>query len=101
MRRANARRVPVIQARIRIMPKATILDPQGQTVLRALANLGFEAAHACRVGRFVTLDFHGIGREEAEREVEQACRRLLVNPNTESWSATYEELPDAPAGGAA
>lgn len=91
----------MIQARIRIMPKATILDPQGQTVLRALANLGFEAAHACRVGRFVTLDFHGIGREEAEREVEQACRRLLVNPNTESWSATYEELPDAPAGGAA
>lgn len=90
----------MIQAQIRIMPKATILDPQGQTVLHALASLGFDAAHACRVGRFVTLDFHGIGREEAEREVEQACRRLLVNPNTESWRAEYLELPD-PAGSGA
>jgi len=84
----------MIQAHIRIMPKAGILDPQGQTVLRALASLGFEAAHACRVGRFVTLDFQGVEQDEVEREVAQICRKLLVNPNTESWSASYLEVPD-------
>ncbi len=88
----------MIQAQIRIMPKAGILDPQGQTVLRALASLGFEAAHACRVGRFVTLDFQGVGQAEVEVEVAQICKRLLVNPNIESWSASYLTLPDpAPA----
>jgi phosphoribosylformylglycinamidine (FGAM) synthase PurS component len=50
------------------------------------------------VGKFVTLDFHGAGQAEVEREVEQICRRLLVNPNTESWTATYLTLPDPPAG---
>ncbi len=85
----------MIQAQIRIMPKSGILDPQGQTVLRALASLGFEAAHACRVGRFVTLDFQGVSQEEVESEVAQICKRLLVNPNTESWSASYLTLPDA------
>jgi phosphoribosylformylglycinamidine synthase subunit PurS len=84
----------MIQAQIRIMPKASILDPQGQTVLHALASLGFERAHACRVGKFITLDFHDADQAEVEREVEQICRRLLVNPNTESWSAGYVELPD-------
>ena len=91
----------MIQARIRVMPKASILDPQGQTVLHALASLGFSAAHACRVGKFITLDFLGADQAEVEREVEQICRRLLVNPNTESWSADYALLPDpAPVAGA-
>jgi phosphoribosylformylglycinamidine synthase len=88
----------VIQAHIRIMPKASILDPQGQTVLHALASLGFAAAHACRVGKYVTLEFHDAAQGKVAREVEQICRRLLVNPNTESWTATYLTLPDPPAG---
>ncbi|MCB0416615.1 MAG: phosphoribosylformylglycinamidine synthase subunit PurS [Bdellovibrionales bacterium] len=84
----------MIQARIRIMPKASILDPQGQTVLHALESLGFQQARACRMGKFVTLDFHGVDQGEVEREVAQICKRLLVNPNTESWQADYVELPD-------
>lgn len=84
----------MIQARIRIMPKSSILDPQGQTVLHALASLGFNQARGCRMGKFVTLDFHEVDRAEVEREVAQICKRLLVNPNTESWSADYAELPD-------
>jgi phosphoribosylformylglycinamidine synthase subunit PurS len=84
----------MFQARIRIMPKASILDPQGQTVLHALASLGFDRARACRMGKFVTLDFVDQSREEVDQEVAQICRRLLVNPNTESWEAEIVELPD-------
>jgi phosphoribosylformylglycinamidine synthase PurS subunit len=87
----------MIQARIRIMPKASILDPQGQTVLNALESLGFNAACACRMGKFVTLDFDQSDLEEVKREVEQICRRLLVNPNTESWEADYIEQAGAGA----
>lgn len=84
----------MIQARIRIMPKASILDPQGQTVLHALESLGFEKARGCRMGKFVTLDFVGLPEDEVVREVEQICKRLLVNPNIEAWEADYAELPD-------
>lgn len=88
----------MIQARIRIMPKASILDPQGQTVLHALESLGFDRATGCRMGKFVTLDFDGVPVDEVEREVAQICKRLLVNPNTEAWEADYVELPDAGRG---
>ncbi len=87
----------MIQVQIRIMPKASILDPQGKTVLGALANLGFDQATACRMGKFVTLDFPEMDREELEREVEQICSRLLVNPNTETWQAEYVLLQGAQA----
>ena len=79
----------MIQVQIRIMPKTSILDPQGKTVLGALANLGFDQATACRVGKFVTLDFPEMDQAELQREVEQICDRLLVNPNTETWQAEY------------
>jgi phosphoribosylformylglycinamidine synthase subunit PurS len=84
----------MIQVRIRIMPKDTILDPQGQTVLHALDSLGFDQASSCRMGKFVILDFPDMDREELEKEVKSICRRLLVNHNTESWDADYVEMPE-------
>jgi phosphoribosylformylglycinamidine synthase subunit PurS len=82
----------MIQVHIRIMPKSTILDPQGQTVLHALESLGFDQASACRVGKFVTLDFPDMPMDKLEDEVAQVCQRLLVNPNTETWEADYLTL---------
>ncbi len=82
----------MIQVQIRIMPKDTILDPQGQTVLHALENLGFDQARSCRMGKFVTLDFPDMDQQELKKEIEAICRKLLVNFNTESWEADYVQL---------
>ena len=45
-----------VRARVLIRPKAGILDPQGQTVERALPALGFEGVSQVHVGRLVELD---------------------------------------------
>ena len=45
-----------VRARVLIRPKAGILDPQGQTVERALPALGFEGVRNVHVGRLVELD---------------------------------------------
>ena len=45
-----------VRARVLIRPKAGILDPQGQTVERALPALGFEGVANVHVGRLVELD---------------------------------------------
>ncbi len=62
-----------------IRPKAGILDPQGQTVERALPALGFEGVSDVRIGRLVELDVPDIG------EVEQMCEKLLANPLVEDY----------------
>jgi phosphoribosylformylglycinamidine synthase PurS subunit len=67
------------RARVLIRPKEGILDPQGQTVERALPALGFEGVSEVRIGRLVELTVPDIGR------VEEMCERLLANPLIEDY----------------
>jgi phosphoribosylformylglycinamidine synthase len=62
-----------------IRPKAGILDPQGQTVERALPALGFEGVSEVRVGRLVELTV------EDESQLPEMCERLLTNPLIEDY----------------
>jgi phosphoribosylformylglycinamidine synthase subunit PurS len=62
-----------------IRPKQGILDPQGQTVERALPALGFDGVSDVRVGRMVELDV------EDESRLAEICERLLTNPLIEDY----------------
>ena len=62
-----------------IRPKEGILDPQGQTVERALPALGFKGASHVRVGRLVELDVEDPG------ELDAMCQKLLANPLIEDY----------------
>lgn len=68
-----------MRARVLIRPKEGILDPQGQTVERALPALGFEGVSDVRVGRLVELDV-----PDPERMTEM-CEKLLANPLVEDY----------------
>ncbi|MEX2195264.1 MAG: phosphoribosylformylglycinamidine synthase subunit PurS [Thermoleophilaceae bacterium] len=62
-----------------IRPKEGILDPQGQTVERALPALGFEGVANVHVGRLVELDVDDVAR------VPEMCEKLLANPLIEDY----------------
>jgi phosphoribosylformylglycinamidine synthase subunit PurS len=68
-----------VRARVLVRPKAGILDPQGQTVERALAALGFEGVGAVRIGRLIELDVEDPGA------LVEMCERLLANPLIEDY----------------
>jgi phosphoribosylformylglycinamidine synthase PurS subunit len=68
-----------VRARILIRPKAGILDPQGQTVERALPALGFEGVSNVHVGRLVELDVDDPSR------LPEMCEQLLSNPLIEDY----------------
>ena len=68
-----------MRARVLIRPKAGILDPQGQTVERALPALGFQGVSNVHVGRLVELDV-----EDASL-VPAMCEKLLSNPLIEDY----------------
>ncbi len=74
-----------MRARVLIRPKEGILDPQGQTVERALPALGFEGVSEVRIGRLVELEVPDIA------EVEAMCEKLLANPLVEDYEVVAVE----------
>jgi phosphoribosylformylglycinamidine synthase PurS subunit len=68
-----------MRARVLIRPKEGILDPQGQTVERALPALGFEGVSDVRVGRMVELS------TEDPASMGEMCEKLLANPLVEDY----------------
>ena len=74
-----------MRARVLVRPKAGILDPQGQTVERALPALGFEGVENVHVGRLIELDVPDLAR------VEEMCEKLLANPLIEDYEVEVIE----------
>jgi phosphoribosylformylglycinamidine synthase PurS subunit len=79
-----------LRARVLIRPKEGILDPQGQTVERALPALGFEGASHVRIGRLVELEV------DDPSQVPAMCEKLLANPLIEDYEV---QLIDTPGNG--
>ena len=68
-----------MRARVLVRPKQGILDPQGQTVERALKALGFDGVRDVSVGRLIELEL------EDPALLPEMCNRLLANPLIEDW----------------
>jgi len=78
---------------VRVMPRATLLDPQGQAVERALHALGFERVSGVRVGRALTLQLDRADAGRAEADARAMCERLLANPVTEDFTLAVRAAP--------
>ena len=68
-----------MKAHVWVMPKQTVLDPQGKTIQHALASLGFSSVRDVRQGKFFVIDLDGMTREEAQKQVERISRDVLAN----------------------
>lgn len=71
-----------MKARVHVMLKPGVLDPQGAAIGHALGALGFEGVQGVRQGKVIELDLaEGVG-EEAVRAM---CEQLLANTVIESY----------------
>lgn len=66
-------------AQIKIMPLKELLDPQGKAVAGGLKNLGISQVADIRIGRHITLAIDADSETSAQKVVEDACEKLLVN----------------------
>ena len=80
-----------MKAKVYISYKEGILDPQGKTVGSALDSMGISGVDNVRIGKYIELSFKGISKKEAESITEESCRKLLANPNTETFRFEIEE----------
>ncbi len=74
-----------MKAHVWVMPKRTVLDPQGQAIQHALASLGHSAVRDVRQGKFFVLELNGLGREQAQQEIERIAREVLTNTVIEEF----------------
>jgi phosphoribosylformylglycinamidine synthase PurS subunit len=68
-----------LKARVHVMLKDGVLDPQGEAVRHALGTLGFGGVTGVRQGKVIELDLEGSDRAAAESEVRAMCEKLLAN----------------------
>ncbi|MDY6871543.1 MAG: phosphoribosylformylglycinamidine synthase subunit PurS [Actinomycetota bacterium] len=73
---------------VHVMPKAEILDPQGQAIAGALGRLGVTGISDVRQGKRFELDFDGDVTDETVAEIAES---LLANTVIEDWSVTRED----------
>ena len=72
-------------AKIYISYKKGILDPQGQTINNALSSIGINKINSVRMGKYIEMKFDGLTEKEAFKITDESCRKLLANPNTETY----------------
>lgn len=79
-------------ASITIMPLKALLDPQGKAVTSSMKNLGLPEIENVRIGKHVTLELESASKDEANKKVEEACKKLLANPIMEYFEFHLEEV---------
>jgi len=81
-----------MKAHVYVTLKASVLDPQGQTIHNALRKLGFADVADVRQGKYFALSLaDGLNADQARAEVERIAREVLTNPVIEEFSCKIEE----------
>ena len=71
-----------MKARVHVMLKGGVLDPQGAAVKHALGALGFDGVDGVRQGKVIELD---LADGATEAQVGEMCEKLLANTVIESY----------------
>ena len=71
-----------MKARVHVMLKDGVLDPQGEAVRHALDGMGFGGVEKVRQGKVIELDLADGTSEDTVREM---CEKLLANTVIESY----------------
>ncbi len=88
----------MIRATITVMPKETILDPQGKAIRKALQDHGMDCVESARVGKHIDLRISGTNLSLTKAKLDVLCSELLSNPIIEDYVLNiYREDSDLQA----
>jgi phosphoribosylformylglycinamidine synthase subunit PurS len=74
-----------MKARVHVMLKPGVLDPQGKAIAHALGSLGFAGIGEVRQGKVIDLDLAETDATRARASIEKMCQQLLANTVIESY----------------
>ena len=79
-------------AKVYIQYRPTVSDPQGQTILGGLHQLGFDSVSSVRAGKYMEITLQAYTESAASDQVRDMCERLLANPVIEDYRFDLEPL---------
>ncbi|MEM7075744.1 MAG: phosphoribosylformylglycinamidine synthase subunit PurS [Pseudomonadota bacterium] len=79
-----------MKARVHVMLKEGVLDPQGEAVRHALGQLGFQGLDGVRQGKVIELDLDETDADAARARVTEMCEKLLANTVIERYSVEVQ-----------
>jgi phosphoribosylformylglycinamidine synthase PurS subunit len=75
---------------VEVRPRQGIANPEGATIQRALAGLGYGGVADVRVGKAIRFSLDAPDENAARTQVDELCRRLLTNPVIEDADVRLE-----------
>jgi phosphoribosylformylglycinamidine synthase PurS subunit len=78
-----------MKARVTVMLKAGVLDPQGAAIAEALTRQGFDGVGDVRQGKVIEIDLDAGDRAAAEAALVRMCESLLANPVIEDYRVEF------------
>ena len=81
----------MLRVKIFITWKSGVVDPQGITIKGALESLGYQGIGSLRMGKYIQMELNSRNREEAEKDIEEMCGKLLANPVIENYRYEIEK----------
>ena len=78
-----------MKARVHIMLKNEVLDPQGDAVRHALGTLGFDGVEGVRQGKVIELELAEADCDVAAAQVRDMCEKLLTNTVVETYQIEF------------
>jgi len=82
----------VFKAKIQVMPKKGILDPQGSAVQKALQTMQYRNVEEVRIGKYMEIWIAGDDENAVRAQVQEMATRLLANPVIEDFTFVIERL---------
>jgi len=74
-----------MKARVTVMLKEGVLDPQGEAVKHALNSLEYDNVESVRQGKVLEIGLSEVSEELATTSIREMCEKLLANTVIESY----------------
>ena len=74
-----------MKARVTVMLKEGVLDPQGEAVKHALNSLEYDKVESVRQGKVIEIGLSETSEELATTSIQKMCEKLLANTVIESF----------------
>jgi phosphoribosylformylglycinamidine synthase subunit PurS len=75
-----------MKARVTVMLKSGVLDPQGKAIGQALNRLGFSGVNEVRQGKVIELELSETDQAKARSRLSEMCEKLLANTVIENYA---------------
>ena len=82
----------MFKAKVIIKRRPSILDPQGKAVEKGAELLGLTNIKDTRIGKFIEFNVDTDNKNDAEKEVNDYCKKLLANPIMDDYEFSLEEV---------